>query len=171
MWQLLLTQGILTGIGQGMALPLFMSLPSQWFYKYRGFASGSALAGAGLGGGIGTIIIQRMIEPLGYQKTLMFVVERSQELRPAKFCRIMSFIVLFVELVAVTLIRTRPTSPEARNRGRGPWIDKRVLRKSEFYSIGLGMVVAVLGYAVPWFYLQEWVNLEVPSVGGTLPAL
>jgi hypothetical protein len=42
-------QGIIAGIGQGMAVPLFMSLPSQWFYKKRGFASGVAIGGAGIG--------------------------------------------------------------------------------------------------------------------------
>jgi hypothetical protein len=71
MWQLLICQGIILGFGQGMAMPLFMSLPSQWFYKKRGFASGSALAGAGLGGGVWTIVVRKMITPLGYKKTLL----------------------------------------------------------------------------------------------------
>lgn len=78
-------QGILVGIGQGMAMPLFMSLPSQWFYRKRGLASGLALSGAGLGkfinqsvcyissigGGISILIVRELLERFGYKRTLL----------------------------------------------------------------------------------------------------
>jgi hypothetical protein len=59
---------------------------------------------------------------------------------------ISSFMLLAVQLVAITLIRTRPTSPEARGRGKGPWVDKAVIKKSEFYSIAIALLVGVCGY-------------------------
>lgn len=63
-------QGILTGFGQGLSLPLFMSLPSQWFYRRRGLASGLAIGGAGLGGGTTTLICRELLTRVGYRKTL-----------------------------------------------------------------------------------------------------
>ena len=72
-WHVLLTIGLVQGTGIGFAVPLFMSLPSQWFYKYRGFASGAAIGGAGLGGGFAAIIMRQMLVALGYKKTLMYV--------------------------------------------------------------------------------------------------
>ena len=59
------------GIAQGMALPLFMSLPSQWFFKRRGAASGLAIGGAGLGGGISVQILRPLLTHLGWKKTMM----------------------------------------------------------------------------------------------------
>ena len=70
-WHILLTIGLVQGTGIGLAVPLFMSLPSQWFYKKRGFASGAAIGGAGLGGGFAAIIMRQMLVSLGYKKTLM----------------------------------------------------------------------------------------------------
>jgi hypothetical protein len=52
-------------------VPLFLSLPSQWFYKYRGLASGITMGGAGIGGGISVIIVRRLITQVGAGKTLL----------------------------------------------------------------------------------------------------
>jgi len=60
--------------------------------------------------------------------------------------RIMSFINFGCSLIAITLIRTRPESPEAKGGGRAPWVDKRVLRKSEFWSLAVSVLISVLGY-------------------------
>jgi hypothetical protein len=75
-------------------MPLFMSLPSQWFYRRRGLASGQALSGAGLGesisqcasrgihveihmltagGGISILIVRELLEKFGYKRTLLYV--------------------------------------------------------------------------------------------------
>lgn len=71
LWALILTQGVITGIGSGIAAPLFMSLPSQWFLRRRGLASGITMGGAGLGGGISSLIIRKLLLSVGRHKTLM----------------------------------------------------------------------------------------------------
>lgn len=71
---LIITQGLLLGAGQGMIVPLFMSLPSQWFFKRRGLASGITLGGAGLGGGVSTLVVRRLLTAVGGQKTLLWVL-------------------------------------------------------------------------------------------------
>lgn len=55
----------------GLAVPLFLSLPSQWFWKHRGLASGITMGGAGLGGGISVLIVRRLITQVGANKTLL----------------------------------------------------------------------------------------------------
>jgi nitrate/nitrite transporter NarK len=54
-----------------MAIPLFMSLPSQWFYKRRGMASGIAIGGAGIGGGIIAQVLQPLLVRFGFKYTMM----------------------------------------------------------------------------------------------------
>ena len=73
LWATIVCQGVLVGIGQGIINPLFLSLPSQWFLKHRGLASGITLGGAGLGGGLSTLILRRLLWQLGSKKTLMWV--------------------------------------------------------------------------------------------------
>jgi hypothetical protein len=70
-WSTIFCQGVISGIGQGIAAPLFMSLPSQWFYRHRGLASGISMGGAGLGGGIFTLVLRRLLSLVGLSKTLL----------------------------------------------------------------------------------------------------
>jgi hypothetical protein len=58
----------------------------------------------------------------------------------------MSGINLGVSLLATFLIRTRPTSREAQSTGKGPWVDRRVIRSGKFWSLGLSLIIGVLGY-------------------------
>lgn len=64
-------QGFGLGLAMSLAMPLFMSLPSQWFLKNRGLASGIAVSGAGIGGGCASLIIRGLLPSLGYQNTLL----------------------------------------------------------------------------------------------------
>lgn len=51
-WQLLLLQGVLFGIGGGLLyMPVILYLP-EWFSQRRGLATGIIFAGAGIGGGL-----------------------------------------------------------------------------------------------------------------------
>ncbi|OWZ68463.1 hypothetical protein AYX14_01438 [Cryptococcus neoformans] len=155
LWQTILTQGILTGFGQGLSLPLFMSLPSQWFYRRRGLASGLAIGGAGLGGGTTTLICRELLTRVGYRKTLW----------------ILACINLFCMSLSTFLIRTRPTSPEGKATGKGPWIDWAVVKTSSFWSLVIGLVVSTTGYAMPFNFTAQWTRLHCPNLDTILLAL
>lgn len=58
-----------------VADPLFMSLPSMWFLKRRGFATGIAVSGTGFGGAVGSLIIRSLLPKLVSQN------RRSQPLK------------------------------------------------------------------------------------------
>nr|XP_019045148.1 hypothetical protein I302_05535 [Kwoniella bestiolae CBS 10118]OCF24078.1 hypothetical protein I302_05535 [Kwoniella bestiolae CBS 10118] len=145
LWQITLTQGVLTGVGVGICQPMFFSLPSQWFYKKRGLASGLAIAGAGFGGAIGTLIIRALLKAIGPHKTLL----------------IYSFINLALMTIAALLVRTQPNSPEARAKGKGPWFDKRVWRLVPFHFLALCLLLNTFGY---WCVLYSFYNILISSI-------
>ncbi|KAJ1888087.1 hypothetical protein LPJ66_008748 [Kickxella alabastrina] len=70
LWQLVLTQGIVFGIGAACIFSPSVSLMSQWHYKTRPLATGIAVAGSGTGGMLFTEITQKLMETVGYKWTL-----------------------------------------------------------------------------------------------------
>ncbi|KAJ1668804.1 hypothetical protein IW140_000128 [Coemansia sp. RSA 1813] len=64
-WQLILTQGVLFGIGASFLLAPSISIPPQWFEKNKGLASGIAVAGSSFGGLWFTAATQAIIDNLG----------------------------------------------------------------------------------------------------------
>lgn len=78
---------------------------------------------------------------------------------------IMSFVNLSAMLVSIFLIRTRPTAPEAR-AARGPLFNRAVFRLSEFWSIALSLLVAIIGYSTPYTFLASWVAERFPQLTG-----
>lgn len=68
---LFLFQGACLGLSFALGLPVFMAIPSQWFAKRRGFATGVAVSGSGIGGGISSLIIRGLLPRLGYRHTLL----------------------------------------------------------------------------------------------------
>lgn len=66
-----LFQGGLLGICQGISLPIIMSIPSQYFLKRRGLATGLSISGTGVGGSISSFLIRSMMPSLGYKNTIL----------------------------------------------------------------------------------------------------
>ncbi|KAJ3030232.1 UNVERIFIED_CONTAM: hypothetical protein HDU68_009756 [Siphonaria sp. JEL0065] len=67
---LILTQGLLYGIGASLVYFPAVSLPAQYFEKKRGLATGLAVAGTGCGGLVFSIITEKMITSIGLPWTL-----------------------------------------------------------------------------------------------------
>ena len=65
-WQLLLCQGILTGVACGMIFGPIPAVSSQWFLKRRALAFGVISFGASIGGTIIPIAARRLIDLVGY---------------------------------------------------------------------------------------------------------
>ncbi|WVQ85672.1 hypothetical protein IAT38_007838 [Cryptococcus sp. DSM 104549] len=155
LWQVVLTQGVMCGTGMGMGLPVLFSLPSQWFYKKRGLASGLAIGGAGFGGCICALIVRQMLMTIGPRNTLL----------------VYSFITLFFMIISTILIRTQPNSPEARARGKGPWMDKRIGTSVHFYMLALCLLLNTFGYVNVYFYITQYVRETSSPSSAILTAL
>ncbi|KAG0207713.1 hypothetical protein BGX28_001110 [Mortierella sp. GBA30] len=150
LWQLFLTQGVLFGLGAGMAIFPSIAVPVQWFDRKRGLAAGITVAGSGLGGACLAPLNRQMITRLGYQWTL----------------RIMGISVIVVVVSVLFCIRTRIVL----GRSGGGILELSLFKERGFTAIYLmGMFVA-FGYLVPVFLLPEFVTgLGMdPSTGATL---
>ncbi|KAL1917533.1 uncharacterized protein VTP21DRAFT_3926 [Calcarisporiella thermophila] len=143
MWQLYLTQGIMFGLGNSFLFFPAMMLPSQWFQKYRGIATGCCVAGSGIGGLCITPIVRTVIDHYGYRWSL-------------RVTSIISFILLSS---ASLLCRPRiPLSQLGRRKGFNfDIVNPRLLI---LFCFGF---LASFGYLPPFFMMATYAR----SVGVT----
>ncbi|PWA01170.1 hypothetical protein BB558_002742 [Smittium angustum] len=78
-WQLVLTQGVIFGIGSSIIVNVSVVVPSLWFEKHIGIAIGAIISGSGLGSLVITPITTQALKALGIPWTfrilsLMFLV-------------------------------------------------------------------------------------------------
>ncbi|KZT63571.1 MFS general substrate transporter [Daedalea quercina L-15889] len=72
-WQLLLSEGILFGIGASFAYIPSIGLPSQWFSKRRSLATALSSSGSGIGAVILSPVVQAIINHASMQWALRFI--------------------------------------------------------------------------------------------------
>lgn len=70
MWQMYLTQGVITGIGYSLSFIPSISVVGQWFTEHRGLAVGIAVAGGGLGQFIISMITGSLLASYGWRTTI-----------------------------------------------------------------------------------------------------
>ncbi|KAG0199958.1 hypothetical protein BGX28_006865 [Mortierella sp. GBA30] len=90
-WQLYIFQGLMYGFGASLSYFPSLSLPSQWFKRRRGFATGIVVAGGGFGGLVISPVTTTLFDKIGYSWTV----------------RLMAFLHLAVIIPAVFLFRTK----------------------------------------------------------------
>ncbi|KAJ2298091.1 hypothetical protein IWW55_004585, partial [Coemansia sp. RSA 2706] len=130
-WQLVLTQGIMFGMGAACIFSPSVSLPTQWHEKNRPLATGIAVAGSGAGGMIFSVITPKMMESIGHRWTL----------------RALALILLCISGTSGMFYRRRVPVP--RN---GPSFFA-IAKDLRLIIIGLGGFFVNVSYYVPWFYL------------------
>ncbi|KAJ2061886.1 Mitochondrial distribution and morphology protein 31, mitochondrial precursor [Coemansia sp. S146] len=131
LWQLVLTQGIMFGIGAACIFSPSVSLPAQWHEKRRPLATGIAVAGSGAGGMIFTVATQKMMDTIGHKWTL----------------RTLALILLCVSGTAGMFYKRRVSVP------RGGINLGAIARDPRLIAIGLAGFMVNVSYFVPWFYL------------------
>ncbi|KAK0475833.1 major facilitator superfamily domain-containing protein [Armillaria novae-zelandiae] len=130
-WHLYLTQGVLFGVGSGFAFIPAVCIPSQWFTKHRGLATGIAASGYGVGGLLLSPLTQRLIDLMGFRWAL----------------RITGLMTLVALGVADIFLRPRASAKPATK------VDKTLMMDKVFLflcSIGL---LSGPGFYVPIFYV------------------
>ncbi|KAJ7621573.1 major facilitator superfamily domain-containing protein [Mycena polygramma] len=144
LYQVFLFQGCLLGFSFGISMPLYMALPSQWFHRRRGLATGIALAGSGLGSGIVSLIVRFLLSRLGYRNTMLIY---------SNACAVLWTIAWFMMAE-----RRAPGYENIKKR----WLPRTV--GPVFYSIALSVFFSIFGYLSPYFFVSSFVKDVVPTL-------
>ena len=138
-WQIMLAQGLCTGLGGGCLFVPSLSIIPTFFTRKKATAMGVATAGAGLGGVIYAIVFYRLEPQIGFGWAT----------------RAIALIVLVTQLIPVCIVRQR-IKP---GRVRRP-IDVSALHEVSFVFMGLSVFFASLGLFIPFFYVQLFAQQE-----------
>ncbi|KAI9286062.1 major facilitator superfamily domain-containing protein [Umbelopsis sp. AD052] len=147
-WHLILTQGVVLGIGSSFVSNAFMPFVPMWWFKYRGIATGIIFSGAGLMGLVTPIAIERSLAAVGFRWTL----------------RILSLFTLVLCLSSSYAVRTRYL-PDASGTMRVSFTGKdfRFLTSRKFVILGACVLFQGLGYFIPNLFIQPYaLSVGVP---------
>ncbi|KAJ7030643.1 major facilitator superfamily domain-containing protein [Mycena alexandri] len=144
LYQIFLFQGCLLGFSMGIAMPLYMALPSQWFLKKRGLATGIAVGGSGIGGGIECLFVRPLLSSLGYKNTMLIY---------SNMCAVL--------WIAAWFMMAERRSPGYANTQKR-WLPRNI--GPVFYSIALSVFIGIFGYLSPYYFVTTYVKSQVPTL-------
>ncbi|GAA5996373.1 uncharacterized protein JCM10292_007566 [Rhodotorula paludigena] len=144
---LFVVQGVLLGFSLGFGMSLYMALPSQWFLRRRGLATGLATSGSGIGGGVASLILRGSMK-LGYRQALL----------------IYAAVNAFAFTLGYLAIKERhpPLKPGER-RGTKNWLPIGVWTNGKFYSLMGSIAVGVFGFLAPFYYMTALTTTKCPQ--------
>ncbi|KIJ57248.1 hypothetical protein M422DRAFT_198681 [Sphaerobolus stellatus SS14] len=146
---LLVTQGIVAGIGAGAMFIPANTVPAQWFSTRRSLAIGIASAGSGVGGIFWAFVLRTIIGRLGYQWALWI---------SAAIAAFLNFIALFFFKV-----RTNPRSV----RQKSIWSGLKLFKDPKFVTLYCASALTVFGYLVPYFYVPTYAQTQLQASATT----
>lgn len=138
-WQLMLAQGLCTGIGQGLLFITSIAIIPTYFSTKRSFALGLAASGSSLGGVVYTILFHRLMDThhISFDWTT----------------RALGFVALFTLLPSCFLLRPRKTAtPLAKRRV----VDFSGFRELPFTLFSMASFVGFIGLYIPFFYISTF---------------
>ncbi|KAJ1326055.1 MFS transporter MCT family solute carrier family 16 (monocarboxylic acid transporters) member 3 [Microdochium nivale] len=144
-WQLLLTQGLCKGLGDGLVFcPTVANVPTYFSPdKRRAVAMGIAASGTATGGVVFPLIAQRLMPTIGYGWTV----------------RVMGFIVLFNSAVMMALVR--PRFDPRRDGGVGGkkvggFFEWSAFREPPYALFCAGMFAVWLALYFAFYYVSQY---------------
>lgn len=137
-WQLVLAQGICTGLGSGMMFCPTMGLVATYFSKRRVFALACCLVGSGTGGMVFPAIVRQLLPVVGFGWTV----------------RVVAFVMLSVTIPAVILFRVRLPP-----RTSGPLIEWSSFKEPVYSLFCLGMFLNFWALYFAFFNVSRTLQL------------
>ncbi|KAL3456995.1 major facilitator superfamily domain-containing protein [Aspergillus heterothallicus] len=152
-YQILLSQGICTGLGFGLLYIPSITLVSRSFVRKRALALGISTAGAPLGGVIYTLMFEQLLPKVGFPWTV----------------RIIGFtmLALFVASALMLLWNTGNTdnTPSPSTTGGGfrtrRLFDVRALKDPPFWNFTVANFFLYLGYMTPFYYIPIYAETKL----------
>ncbi|KAL2918181.1 hypothetical protein HK105_202108 [Polyrhizophydium stewartii] len=135
LWQLLVTQGFLFGIGTSIIYLPGLSVISDWFVKRRGMATGIAVAGSGVGGLALGPILRALISQLGWRWTL----------------RLSGIVGGAVLALCALILRIRTP-----RKSTGKAIDLSLFKDQSFLLLYAMSFINSFAYFVPFFFVPTY---------------
>ncbi|TKA32936.1 hypothetical protein B0A50_01162 [Salinomyces thailandicus] len=142
-WQIMLTQGIMVGLGNGLLYLPGLALVGRSFKKHRSIAMALTTCGAPAGAIIYTLMFERLIGNLGFAWTI----------------RCMAFFMLGAYLLSFPLMLYRATNIGDLGSGGGQarkLFDATALRDGLFWSYSFSNFFLFFGYMVPFVYIAAY---------------
>ena len=137
-WQLILSQGICIGLGNGLVFTPTVALVSTYFLKKRAVAISCLSSGTATGGIIFPVIARQMLHSAGFGWTV----------------RVMGFIILANSAVALALARPRNIA-----RRSGPLVEWAAFADPWFSFFTLGLLLALFGLYFGYYYVSHHISL------------
>ncbi|KAG0215113.1 hypothetical protein BGX28_000818 [Mortierella sp. GBA30] len=167
LWHLYLTQGILFGIGASLAYYPAIAVPSHYFSKRRGLATGLAVSGVGAGGLVLAPLTHLLIDKVDIFWTLrilailclvvcgiasIFIVERKEHVKivdPVPYLK--TGIEKNEEIGSVA------TEKPVKQLDQKPFFEAvKVFKDPRFLSLSLAELAASVGFLIPLYYMQTY---------------
>ncbi|KKZ62231.1 hypothetical protein EMCG_03293 [[Emmonsia] crescens] len=151
-WQLLLTQGLLYGLGSSMLYFPILSVAPEYFDRHRGLAMGFILSGAGIGGLILSPLTRVLLDTVGVRWCL----------------RILSFANLVITLPIALF-----APPSLSATTRPTLVNMTLAKKPAFILQSVAALLQASGNFVPMTFLPEFSSVVgySASFGATLLAI
>lgn len=131
-WQLLLAQGLCTGLGSGIVFCPSMGVVTTYFEKNRGLAVAVVSTGNSVGGAIYPVVVRSLLPKIGFAWTV----------------RVLGFINL--ACLACALAFMRPRLPP---RTAGPLIEWQAFREVPYACVVCGMMLMLGGLFFTYYYV------------------
>jgi hypothetical protein len=133
-WQILLAQGICTGIGSGIMFCPVMGLVTTYFSKKRGIAVAILTTGNSVGGAIYPIMVRELLPQVGFAWTV----------------RIIGFMNLACLGVALAFMR-----PRLPPRKSGPIVEWRAFKEIPYLTTIAGLSLGFGGLFFSYYYVSR----------------
>ncbi|CDO77904.1 hypothetical protein BN946_scf184692.g2 [Trametes cinnabarina] len=141
-YQVLLSQGVLFGIGIALLFSPSIAVLGHWFRRRRALAIGLTTGSSAVGGVVFPIILEQLIPRVGFGWAV----------------RIIAFILLVCLSVACLTIRTR--LPLSRNLSLRTAIDLSGFKDPRYTLATVGSFLLFYGFFIPYFYIQTYANFR-----------
>ncbi|KIM93901.1 hypothetical protein OIDMADRAFT_35359 [Oidiodendron maius Zn] len=151
LWQFVLSQGLLLGMGACMAYIPAVTVAPAWFDKRRALAMGIIISGTGVGGVIWAPALRAMIDRMGFRNTM----------------RVSSSVSFVLIEAAGYFMKWEPNfhtavlaENQASTRSRGIMlilpINWHVLKSRKFAAQALGAMLQSAAYSTPLFFYAAY---------------